>query len=61
MICGKGYFGGELCGVFFRENHVKLQMNMNSVIGWQIVILYLLNIIGCVQEVHLNHKTHTII
>jgi len=46
---------------FFGENHVKLQMKMNSVIGGQIFILYLLNIIGCVQKVHLNHKTHTII
>ena len=39
MICRKGYFGGEIC-VFFSENHVKLEMKMNSVIGGQIFIRF---------------------
>jgi len=38
MICGKGYFGGEIC-VFFSENHVKLEMKKKSVIGGRIFII----------------------
>ena len=38
MICGKGYLGGEIYGGFFSENHVKLEIKMNSVIGGQIFI-----------------------
>ena len=54
-----GILGVKYVGVFFGENHVKLEMKMNSVISGQIFILYHLNIIGCVQKVHLYHKTHT--
>ena len=32
MICGKGYFGVEICGLFC-ENHVKLEMKNTAVIG----------------------------
>jgi len=38
IICGKGYFGGEICGGFWGENHVKLKMKVNSVICGQICI-----------------------
>ena len=38
-------FWGEMCGVFFRENKVKLEVKKNLVIGGQIIYVYIFSML----------------